>query len=86
MHRCMFCTTAHALTVSPAVFFASTGTRPKRNTVPGAEMSSCASRRKNGRVSSSSSGRESSAMVAGAASSATETSASAFAADEKTAA
>ena len=40
MHRCMFCTTAHALTVSPAVFFASTGTRPKRNTVPGAEMSS----------------------------------------------
>ena len=44
-HRCMSCTTAHALTVSPFATDASTGTRPNRNTFPGELMSSCASSR-----------------------------------------
>ena len=71
MHRCMPETTAHADTVSPSTLDASTGTRPKRNTVPGCAMSSCASRKKKGSVESESSGREPSASCAGAASTAT---------------
>mmetsp|Transcript_5939 Transcript_5939/g.26282 ORF Transcript_5939/g.26282 Transcript_5939/m.26282 type:complete len:237 (-) Transcript_5939:879-1589(-) len=75
MHRCMPVTTAHADTVSvdaAPVADASTGTRPKRKTVPGCAMSSCASTRKNGSVSSASRGRDpSGASCAGAASTCT---------------
>mmetsp|Transcript_6326 Transcript_6326/g.26198 ORF Transcript_6326/g.26198 Transcript_6326/m.26198 type:complete len:235 (-) Transcript_6326:880-1584(-) len=75
MHRCMPVTTAHADTVSvdaAPVADASTGTRPKRKTVPGCAMSSCASTRKNGSASVASRGRDpSGASCAGAASTCT---------------
>ena len=67
MHLCMFCTTAHALMVSDCGSL-DTGTRPKRNTVPGDSRSSCASMKKKGVEPSESLGSSAPLNVTGPAS------------------